>query len=120
MDLLLVTYGLTCGWTRWIHNVLKIRKNEINWILKKKMCMLCDITSPSLMILKSDESPLPTGKITMDEASWVASLINAGGAFGTFFFGVVTNKFGRKNPLIAITIPTIVSSYQNHTPQMNY
>lgn len=60
------------------------------------------------MVLLSDESPLPTGKITMDEASYVASLVNAGGAIGTAFFGSITNKFGRKNPLIAITIPTIV------------
>lgn len=80
MDLLFFGYGITCGWT-----------------------------SPSLMILKSDESPLPTGKITMEEASWVASLVNAGGALGTLFFGPITNKFGRKNPLIAVAIPTIVS-----------
>lgn len=61
------------------------------------------------MILKSDKSPLPTGKITVEEASWVASLVNAGGVFGTLFFGPITNKFGRKNPLIVITGPTIVS-----------
>lgn len=61
------------------------------------------------MILESDSSPLPTGKITTYEASWVASLVNAGGVFGTLFFGPIANKFGRKNPLIVITIPTIVS-----------
>lgn len=65
--------------------------------------------SPSLMVLASDESPLPTGKITVEEASWIASLVNAGGALGTPFFGPIAKRFGRKNPLIAIIIPAIVS-----------
>lgn len=61
------------------------------------------------MILTSDESPLPTGKVNLEEASWIASLVNLGGSIGTLFFGVITNKFGRKKPLIVITVPTIVS-----------
>lgn len=62
-----------------------------------------------MVLLLSDETPLPSGKITMDEASWIASLICVGGLIGNFFFGFVTSRFGRKSPLIFITIPKVVS-----------
>lgn len=57
----------------------------------------------------SNDSPLPTGKIDMDEASWIASLICVGGIVGNVIFGYIANKFGRKIPLLLIPIPMIVS-----------
>lgn len=89
MNIYLFGYGITCGWT-----------------------------SSSLMILTSDESPLPTGKVNLEEASWIASLVNLGGSIGTLFFGVITNKFGRKKPLIVITVPTIVSHIIVFAPEL--
>lgn len=80
MDLLLVTYGAACGWP-----------------------------SPNLILLTSDDTPLPSGKISMDEASWIASLLCVGGFIGNFSFGFITNVFGRKLPLISISIPGVVS-----------
>lgn len=80
--MLLLGYGVTCGWA-----------------------------SPSIILLTSDETPLPSGKISMDEASWIASLICVGGLIGNIMFGFITSKFGRKIPLIFITIPTIVSGF---------
>lgn len=56
----------------------------------------------------SDETPLPSGKITMDEASWIVSYVYIGGIIGNMMFGYITNRFGRKWPLIIITIPIIV------------
>lgn len=64
--------------------------------------------SPSIFLLESDETPLPSGKITVEEASWIASLLSIGCLFGNVF-GYITNKFGRKVTLIFISIPTIVS-----------
>ncbi|XP_031622892.1 facilitated trehalose transporter Tret1-like [Contarinia nasturtii] len=65
--------------------------------------------SPSLILLTSDETPLQSGQITMDEASAVAALTSLGGLIGNIFFGWITSKFGRKNPLVFMTIPTIIS-----------
>lgn len=70
-------------------------------------------TSPSIFLLETDETPLPSGKITVEEASWIASLLSIGCLFGNVF-GYVTNKFGRKVTLIFISIPTIVSERKNH------
>lgn len=70
---------------------------------------LSQILQPSLLLLTSDRSPLPTGKITMEEASWVASILCIGGLIGNLFFGFITNIFGRRLPLILISIPANVS-----------
>lgn len=80
VDLLLVTYGTACGWP-----------------------------SPNIILLTSDDTPLPSGKISIDEASWIASLLCVGGFIGNIFFGFITNALGRKLPLILISIPGVVS-----------
>lgn len=60
MDLLAFSYGATCGWP-----------------------------SSSIPILKSDETPLETGPITSEDASWIASGICIGGFFGNLLIGWV-------------------------------
>lgn len=64
-------------------------------------------SSPSIKTLMSNGSPLPTGRITKDESSWIASLWNVGGLIGNFLFGYITSKFGRKLPIIFMAIPNI-------------
>lgn len=68
--------------------------------------------SPSIMILTSEESPLPSGKITMEQSSWIAALPCAGGFFGNIIFGFITTYFGRKTPLILMAIPTVVRNFE--------
>lgn len=80
--LMMVTFGCACGWP-----------------------------SPSIFLLLSDETPLPSGKITFEEASWVASMMSIGSLIGNVVNGYLTNKYGRKMVLIFIAIPTIVSNF---------
>lgn len=68
-------------------------------------------TSPALYFLTSDKSPLPSGPISMAQASWIASLLAIGGLIGTMFFGYVASKYGRKGPLLFISIPMIVRHF---------
>lgn len=65
-------------------------------------------SSPNVVLLTSSDSPLPSGQISMEEASWIASLLCIGGLAGNIFFGFITNAFGRKIPLILISIPAMV------------
>lgn len=67
-------------------------------------------TSPSIPILLSDDTPLPSGKITSAEAAWISALTCPGGLIGNFVGGYISNKFGRKLPLLLLAIPTIVSN----------
>ncbi|XP_031622889.1 facilitated trehalose transporter Tret1-like isoform X3 [Contarinia nasturtii] len=66
-------------------------------------------TSSSILVLMSDETPLASGKITIEEASWIASLPYAGGIIGNIVFGFVINKFGRKIPIFLLAFPSFLS-----------
>lgn len=68
-------------------------------------------SSPSIVLLTSDQSPLPTGKITTDEATWTAALKSLGFLLSCSVFGYVGTKFGRKWPLIILAIPLIVREH---------
>lgn len=70
--------------------------------------IVCGWPSAAVMLLMSDESPLPTGPISIDEASWITALMCAGGLVGNFFFGWVTERYGRKLPLMSLAVPQIV------------
>lgn len=67
-------------------------------------------SSPNVFLLMSDASPLPTGKITMEEASWIPSLKVLGFLMFSPMFGFIGNKFGRKWPMLFLSIPSVVKS----------
>lgn len=56
--------------------------------------------SPILLILLSQDSPLSTGTITIDEASLVMSIYCLGGAVSTIIFGFLVNRIGRKYTIV--------------------
>lgn len=60
LDLLAFSYGATCGWS-----------------------------SPSIPLLKSEETPLDTGPISIEEASWIVALQCVGGFAGNLVLGWV-------------------------------
>lgn len=66
--------------------------------------------SPTLPILQSDDSPLKSGKLTMQEASWVGSISSIGSVVGTIYFGLISICLGSKNTLILCALPVTVSS----------
>lgn len=71
-------------------------------------------TSPYLSLLQSeDKSPL--GKaISASEASWIGSLLAIGALSGSFFFGWLSEKFGRFRALNFAAVPQIVSAINGY------
>lgn len=65
--------------------------------------------SPTLPILQSDNSPLESGKLTIEEASWVGSISSIGSVVGTIYFGLISVYLGSKNTLILCAFPVTVS-----------
>lgn len=74
--------------------------------------MMTGWSSPSIHLLTSKDSPLPTGTLTEDEASWTASLKSLGIVLCGSIAGLVANKFGRKWPMFLLIIPSIVRYIQ--------
>lgn len=73
--------------------------------------------SASLLVLESENTPLPTGPLTVVEKSWVSSLMYLGGSLGCLFFGWAS-KYGRKIPLMGAAFPQLVS--KNCVPFFRY
>jgi MFS family permease len=69
---------------------------------------VCGWPSAGTLLLMSDESPLPTGKVTMEEASWITAMICVGGFIGNFVFAWIAERYGRKIPLLLAAVFQIV------------
>ena len=69
--------------------------------------------SASLLILESEDSPLPSGPLSVVEKSWVSALMFLGGALGCLFFGWSSNKYGRKYSMMGAAFPQLVSENSN-------
>lgn len=70
--------------------------------------IMTGFASPIIVLLTSEHSPLPSGKISENEASWIPSLKALGALIGFAFFGMVARQFGRKWPFIFLSFPLIV------------
>lgn len=64
--------------------------------------------SPAISRLMSDDSPLQGGPISVEEASWVGSIICIGALLGTFSFGYITAMIGSMRSMCLIAIPALV------------
>lgn len=65
--------------------------------------------SATMPILSSAESPLPSGPLTTQEVSLVNSIMALGGMVGAVIFGWVSDRFGRKWPLVVGMIPQAIA-----------
>lgn len=64
------------------------------------------------LFLQSDDAPLKTGKLTVDESAWVVALLTFGGLWGNISFGYIAEHFGRKWPLLFTATIQIVSLFR--------
>lgn len=67
--------------------------------------------SASLLVLESQDSPLPTGPLTVQQTSAVSSYMYLGGSLGCLFFGWTLNQYGRKYNLMGAAILQLVNVY---------
>lgn len=62
----------------------------------------------NFLVLQSNETRLPSGPLTSDEAVFVASIFAIGGLAGNVSYLWIVERFGRKVPLLLLAIPQIV------------
>ncbi|KAH8359705.1 hypothetical protein KR093_008426 [Drosophila rubida] len=63
--------------------------------------------APSLPLLGSAESPLDT-PISIDQVSWVGSLIGLGALTGNIIFGLLLDRLGRKMCMYLLAVPNMI------------
>lgn len=54
----------------------------------------------------------------MSEIAWIGSIIGIGGLIGTIVMGWFADQFGRKNSMLAMAIPQIVSTETRSPPPL--
>lgn len=69
--------------------------------------------TPILPLLKSDETPLESGPLSLQEVSWLGSIVPVGAMIGSFVGRPLTNRVGCKRMMELLPIPTIVSVKNN-------
>lgn len=64
--------------------------------------------SPSLQILQSENSPLPSGPITTHQTMLIGVLSPIGGLIGTILFSALSHYLGRINSISLLALPNMV------------
>uniref|UniRef100_A0A182MN01 Major facilitator superfamily (MFS) profile domain-containing protein n=1 Tax=Anopheles culicifacies TaxID=139723 RepID=A0A182MN01_9DIPT len=64
--------------------------------------------APIIPLLRSPETPLPSGPVTVEEASWIGATLCIGGTIGTILFALIHTYFGKKVALLLIPVPHII------------
>lgn len=62
----------------------------------------------NFLVLQSNETKLPSGPLTVEEAVIVASVFAIGGLAGNMSYLWIVERFGRKLPLLLLAIPQMV------------
>lgn len=65
--------------------------------------------SPALRGLQADDSPLASGPVTVEDASWMGGVMCIGGVLGCIVFGSILTKIGRKRSLMVVAVPQLVN-----------
>lgn len=65
--------------------------------------------SPNIQKLRTSESPLTSGPLTLGQMSWLGSSFSLGAVIGNCLFGVLSTYIGRKHTLCILAVPNLVS-----------
>lgn len=72
-------------------------------------CIAVGWSSPNELRLRSENSPLISGPLTIHQWSWIVSIYSIGGALSLIVFGWISEQIGRKRSIHLIGIPLIAS-----------
>ncbi|XP_037039365.1 facilitated trehalose transporter Tret1-like isoform X4 [Bradysia coprophila] len=61
--------------------------------------------SSAVPILKSEDTPLQSGPLTVQQTMWLGGVYSLGGAIGSGVFGILVNYFGRTTSMSLLAIP---------------
>lgn len=59
-------------------------------------------------LLQSEDTPLESGPITVEQTSWLGSLMPLGAVVGTFLYGFIAGWFGIRWTMMLLCIPSLI------------
>lgn len=65
--------------------------------------------SMALPLLQSDQTPLDSGPLTVDDVSWIGAIISCGALIANIATGYLVTVIGSKNSILLLGIPQLVS-----------
>lgn len=65
-------------------------------------------------LLLSDSCPLESGKLTIDEESWIGALPPVGALFGNILGGFLVPRVGSKFTIMVFGMPQLVNTHNAH------
>lgn len=65
--------------------------------------------SMAIPLLGSDDSPLETGKLSVNDISWIGSVVCLGALTGNFLAGIIVTLIGTRHTIFLIGFPQLVS-----------
>lgn len=71
--------------------------------------------SVALPLLQSNESPLESGAISLEELSWIGSLISIGALTGNVLVGYIVTSIGSRNSIFMLGVPQLVGDIIKNT-----
>lgn len=91
------------GYNNFFHWVLPF---EANLIMLAHGCIVSWV-SPALGKLTSEDTPLLTGPLTVEQMSWIGSIHCLGALLGSISLGYVVSIVGCKRAMLFLTIPSV-------------
>lgn len=70
--------------------------------------------SAAVPILKSEDTPLQSGPLTVGQTMWLGGVYPLGGFVGNCIFGLLVNYFGRITSMSLLALPNFVSERNFH------
>lgn len=108
--------SILCGFCWWV-SVIAWKYHFLSNQLRIAATLICFSNglliawlTPILPLLKSDDTPLASGPVSLQEVSWLGSLTSIGGMVGALVLRPFTTYVGCKRMMMVLAIPMVVST----------
>lgn len=69
--------------------------------------------APTIWLLLTEHSPLTSGTVSVNESSWIGSVLYLGSIIGNCLFSIISKYFGAKIAMSLLALPNLVRIIRN-------
>ncbi|KAJ6646777.1 Facilitated trehalose transporter Tret1, partial [Pseudolycoriella hygida] len=71
--------------------------------------IICGWNAPAIWLMQTEDSPLESGKISLNDASWISGGQYIGYVIGIFLFAAVSKRFSLRTAMSLLVLPNLVA-----------